>query len=146
MKKPARTDVYELVKSIDGEFSARQESLDNKASELQVLQDRLAAEKSEFESAQAEFIKEKAGFDVLKAEVDAKLTKIRNDQQLSEDLRAQALTAKTIEEQLKEAREESLLAKLTLDEVAKREAAVSEREKNYREELKKEFAASIFKG
>ena len=31
-------------------------------------------------------------------------------------------------------------------DVAKREAKVSEREKNYKEELKKEFAARIFKG
>lgn len=146
MKKAPKTDVYELVKAIDSELNAKEAILTNRADELQILQDRIAAEKLELETAQAEFQKEKAGFDVLKAEVEAKLNKIRSDEKLSEDLRAQAITAKAVEEQLKEAKEERGLAVLTLEEVAKREAAVSEREKNYKEELKKEFAASIFKG
>lgn len=146
MKKPARTDVYELVKSIDGEFSARQETLENKEAELQILQDRIAAERVELETAQAELAKERAGFDALKAEVETKINKIRGDEKLSEDLRAQALTAKAIEKDLKEAREEHGIAQLKLEEVSKRETAVSLREKNYKEELKKEFAASIFKG
>lgn len=146
MKKAPKTDVYELVKAIDSELNAKEAYLTNRADELQILQDRIAAEKLELETAQAEFQKEKANFDVLKAEVDAKINKIRSDEKLSEDLRAQAITAKAVEEQLKEAKEERGLAVLTLEEVAKREAAVSEREKNYKEELKKEFAASIFKG
>lgn len=145
MKKPARTDVYELVTAIDGEFTARQQSLDHQAEELQVQQDRIAAERVELEAAQDALAKEQAGFDALKAEVETKITKIRNDQQLSEDLRAQALTAKTVEKELAEAKEERGLAELTLAEVAKREVAVSVREKNYKEELKKEFAANIFK-
>lgn len=145
MKKPARTDVYELVKTIDGEFTARQQSLDNKEADLHILQDKVANQKAELELIELELAKEKAGFDALKAEVETKITKIRNDQQLSEDLRAQALTAKTVEKELAEAKEERGLAELTLAEVAKREVAVSLREKNYKEELKKEFAANIFK-
>ena len=86
MKKPARTDVFELVTAIDGEFTARQQSLDHQAEELQVAQDRIAAEKLQLETAQAELAKEQAGFDALKAEVEVKVTKIRNDQQLSEAL------------------------------------------------------------
>ncbi len=146
MKTPARTDVYEVVKTIDGEFTARQQSLDHQAEELQVLQDRIAAEKVELEAAQEALAKEQAGFAALRAEVDGKIAKIRSDEKLSEDLRAQALAAKQMERELKEAKEEHGIAQLKLEEVAKRELAVSEREKNYKEELKKEFAATLFKG
>lgn len=146
MKKPARTDVFELVKQIDGEFSARQETLDNREAELQDVQDKIAAQKAELELAEAELAKEKAGFDALKEDVTRNINKIRNDQQLSDDLRAQALTAKNIEKELKEVKEERGLTELLLVEIAKREVAVGLREKNYKEELKKEFAATLFKG
>ncbi len=146
MKKPARTDVFELVKTIDNEFSARQETLDNREAELQVVQDKIAAQKAELELAEAELAKEKAGFDALKEDVTRNINKIRNDQQLSDDLRAQALTAKNIEKELKEVKEERGLTELLLVEIAKREVAVGLREKNYKEELKKEFAATLFKG
>ncbi len=146
MKKPARTDVFELVTTIDNEFSARQATLDHQAEELQVMQDKVAAKRAELEIVELELSKEKAGFDALKEEVSRDLNKIRNDRQLSDDLRAQALTAKTIEAELKEVKEERGLTELLLAEIAKRELAVGLREKNYKEELKKEFAATLFKG
>lgn len=146
MKKTARTDVFALAKSIDAELSARQASLDAREAELQSMEDRIATEHVSLETSQAELAKQKAGFDALQQEVDAKLAKIRSDEQLSKDIREQAITAKAIEAELKEVKEERGLTQLNLEEIAKREAAVSEREKNYKEELKKEFAASIFKG
>jgi len=141
-----KTDVLDLARAIDAEFSAREVSQNRRDEELQVIQDRTAKERTEVEATQVELAKEKAGFDVLNEEVNAKLAKIRSDEKLSEDLRTQALTDKDIDIKLKDAKEERGLAEILLAEVAKREAKVSEREKNYKEELKKEFAASIFKG
>lgn len=146
MKKPAQTDVYELVEAIDSELSARRATLENKADELQVLQNKLAAEKSELETAQIEFAKEKAGFDTMKSEVDAKFNKIRNDQQLTEDLRTQAIQAKAMQEDLKNAREERMLTDIQLEEIKKRELALSKREKTYQEEIERKFVGSFFKG
>jgi len=143
---PKKTDVLNLAREIDAEFSAREVDQNRRDEELQVIQDRTARERTELEAAQVELVKEKAGFDVLSEEINAKLAKIRSDEKLSEDLRTQALTDKDIDLKLKEAKEERGLAEILLAEVAKREAKVSEREKNYKEELKKEFAASIFKG
>jgi len=143
---PKKTDVLNLARAIDAEFSAREVDQNRRDEELQVIQDRTARERTELEAAQVELVKEKAGFDVLSEEINAKLAKIRSDEKLSEDLRTQALTDKDIDLKLKEAKEERGLAEILLAEVAKREAKVSEREKNYKEELKKEFAASIFKG
>jgi len=143
---PKKTDVLNLARAIDAEFSAREVDQNRRDEELQVIQDRTARERTELEATQVELAKEKAGFDVLSEEINAKLAKIRSDEKLSEDLRTQALTDKDIDLKLKEAKEERGLAEILLAEVAKREAKVSEREKNYKEELKKEFAASIFKG
>jgi hypothetical protein len=147
MKKAIqKTDVLDLAKSIDAELSARSAELDSRAEELQIEKDRLVNERAEFESTREKMLQEKAEFGALQAEVQAKLEKIRSDQKLSEDLQEQALTAKSIEAKLKEAKEEHGVAQLKLEEVAKRELAVSIKEKNYKEELKKEFAANLFKG
>jgi hypothetical protein len=145
-KSPKKTDVYELVKSIDAELSAREETCQSNEDALQELQNSFAQEKVAFEEEKTAFEKDKAEFAVRASEVEQKFNKIRNDIQLSEDLRAQAIQAKAIEENLKEAKEEHGLAVLTLKEIEKREQAVSLRETNYKEELKKEFASNLFKG
>lgn len=143
--KKTRTEVSDLVKQIEAEFSAREAQLSQRESELQEKENKLAAEFSTFETKQNELNREKADFDRLKEEVDAKIAKVRNDQKLSEDLRAQAQQTKDIEKMLKEIKEERGLTEYNLEQVAKRELAVTEREKNYKEEISKEFANRFLK-
>ncbi len=143
--KKLRTEVSDLVKQIESEFSAREAQLQQKENDLQEKENRLAAEFSAFETTKSELDKEKADFDRLKSEVDAKMAKIRNDQKLSEDLRVQAQQAKDTEKMLKEIKEERGLTEYNLEQVAKRELAVTEREKNYKEEISKEFANRFLK-
>lgn len=143
--KKTRTEVSDLVKQIEAEFSAREAQLSQRESELQEKENKLAAEFSTFETKQNELNREKADFDRLKEEVDAKIAKVRNDQKLSEDLRVQAQQTKDIEKMLKEIKEERGLTEYNLEQVAKRELAVTEREKNYKEEISKEFANRFLK-
>ena len=99
-----------------------------------------------FELGLESFNTEKAGFDALKSEVDQKFSKIRSNNQLSEDLISQASKAKQIEQDLREVKEERALTDIQLQEVLKREYAASERDKNYEEELKKKIAENFLKG
>lgn len=143
--KTKRTEVSELVKQIENELSARESAVASREDEATQREAALASDRAEFELVKEELLKEKAGFDHLKAEVDAKLAKIRNDQQLSEDLQTQANQAKHIEKVLADTKEERGLIEHDLKQIEKREIAVTEREKNYKEEIAREFATKYLK-
>jgi predicted nucleic acid-binding Zn-ribbon protein len=143
--KKTRTEVSELVKQIENELSGREGQLSQRENELQELQNRLAKEFSDLETDRNALIAEKADFDRLSSEVNVKMNKIRNDQKLSEDLRAQAQQAKDIEKMLAEVKEERGLTEYNLREIEKRERAVGVREQTYKEEIAKEFATKYLK-
>jgi len=143
--KTKRTEVSELVKQIENELSARDASLETREVEVTEREARLASDRAELELTKETLLKEKADFDRLKEEVDAKLAKVRSDLKLTEDLQTQANQAKHLEQVLKETKEERGLSEYNLEQVKKREIAVTEREKNYKEEISKEFANRFLK-
>lgn len=143
---PKRTDIFELATTIDGEFSFRENELKANLDELQIEKDRLAQEKAELELAKESLTKEKADFDLLRVEVDQKYAKIRSDEELTKALNLQADQVKEIDKKLKEVKESEGLTKYNLDEIAKRELALSQKEKIYEQEVAKKFVANIFKG
>ena len=143
--KTKRTEVSELVKQIENELSARDASLETREVEVTEREARLASDRAELELTKETLLKEKADFDRLKEEVDAKLAKVRSDLKLTEDLQTQANQAKHLEQVLKETKEERGLIEYNLEQVKKRKIAVTEREKNYKEEISKEFANKFLK-
>jgi len=145
MKKSV-TSVSELVTQIEADLSAKFDSLEIQKEALQERENAFIKQKASFELGLESFNTEKAGFDALKSEVDQKFSKIRSNDQLSEDLISQASKAKQIEQNLKEVKEERALTDIQLQEVLKREYAASERDKNYEEELKKKIAENFLKG
>ena len=145
MKKSV-TSVSELVTQIEADLSAKFDSLEIQKEALQERERAFIKQMASFELGLESFNTEKAGFDALKSEVDQKFSKIRSNDQLSEDLISQASKAKQIEQNLKEVKEERALTDIQLQEVLKREYAASERDKNYEEELKKKIAENFLKG
>lgn len=147
MKKttPQKQTVADFVQLIDAELNAREAELLKTKEELEAMRDRNAAERLEIEEDRASLEREKADFGVLKSEVDQKFAKIRQDEELSEALRSQAAERKSLDKLAAKAEEDRKLSELNLEELQKRELALSEREKNYKEEIKKEFASNIFK-
>ncbi len=148
MKKqtqPQKTTVADFVQSIDSELNAREQALSNREDELNELQNSIASQKLELETSITSFSQEKADFEVNSQEVNAKIAKIRSDVKLSEDLRSQAIERKDIDKKIKEVTEKLALVEIKLEEVTKRELALSKRESEYKEEIKKEFASNLFK-
>lgn len=145
MVKKIKTDIMDLAKQIDSEISAREVSLDQKEASLQEEKNLLASEKTQLEMDRDSFLKEKADFKRISSEVEQKFAKIRSDEKLSQDLQTQAIQSKEMEEVLKSTKEERGLTEHNLRQIEKREIAVTEREKNYKEEISKEFANKFLK-
>ncbi len=149
MKKqtqPQKTSVADFVQSIDSELNAREQALSNREDELNELQNSIASQKLELEASITSFSQEKADFERDSQEVSVKLAKIRSDVKLSEDLRSQAVERKDIEKMLKKVAEERALSEYNLEQVAKRELELSQREQKYKEEVEKKFVGTFFKG
>lgn len=140
-----KATVADFVASIDSELNARESGLDNRESELDLLQNSIAKQREELETDIESFSKEKADFEASSEEVLSKLSKIRSDEKLTRDLRDQASYAKILEKKDKDVTEKLALVEIKLEEVAKRELALSQKESNYKEEIKKEFASNLFK-
>lgn len=145
MKNSQKTTIADFVKSIDDQLNGREIELDLKLNSIQEDKDKLAKEKADFDLTVESFNKEKAVFEASRVDVDAKYAKIRSDIKLNEDLSAQALEAKRLEKQVKDVAENLALIEIKLKEVEKRELALGVKERNYKEELKKEFASNLFK-
>ncbi len=143
--KPQKTDVADFVKSIDEQLNARETELNLLVEDVQVQKDQLAKAKADLELANEAFNREKADFEASRTDVDAKFAKIRSDIKLSDDLSSQAFEAKELEKKNKKVTEDLALIEIKLAEVLKRELALSVKEKNYKEEIKKEFASNLFK-
>lgn len=148
MKKntqPQKTVIADFVKSIEDELNARELSLDIREQELDAVRDSIGKQKEDLDMALAAFSQEKAEFEATSQEVNAKFAKIRQDVELSEALKAQAHERKQLDALAKKAEEDRKLSEINLAEIQKREIALSVREKNYKEEIKKEFASNLFK-
>jgi nitrate reductase alpha subunit len=148
MKKkqtPPKATVAELVLAIDSQLNAREEALNNRDAELDAKRDAIAKEREELDLAIESLAKEKADFAVSSQEVQVKFSKIRSDEALSQALSEQAIQAKDLEKREKAVANDLALVKLQLEKVAQRETAVSKRESEYKEEIKKEFASNLFK-
>lgn len=143
--KVEKKTVADFVQSIDAELNQRESALLTLKSELETMRDSVAHDRLEVEESKVALDKEKADFSVLSSGVDQKFAKIRQDEELSEAFGAQALERKSLDKLAKQAEEDRKLSEINLQELQKRELKLSEREKNYKEEIKKEFASNIFK-
>ncbi len=147
MKKntPQKQTVADFVQLIDNELNSREAGLLTLKEELEAVRDRNASERLQIEEERASLEKEKAQFLTLKSEVDQKFSKIRQDKELSEALKAQADERKALEKIAKQADEDKKLSELNLQELGKRELALSKREEVYRDEIKKELTNQLFR-
>lgn len=141
-----KTSIADLVKTIDAELSSREVAVSDAELEIQQKRDQLAEEALKIEIDRETFQKEKADFEALRSDVDIKYAKIRSDQKLTEDLKAQAILAKEMEKMVKDAKEERGLSEYNLEQVAKREQAMSAREEQYKLEIQKQVVTGLFKG
>lgn len=147
MKKntPQKQTVADFVQAIDNELNSREAELLAIKEDLELMRDRVAADRLSVENDRVSLETDKAEFALLKSEVDQKFAKIRQDQELSEALREQANERKALEALAKEAQEDRLLSEINIKEVQKRELALSDREKKYKEEVEKQFVSGFFK-
>jgi len=144
MKKTI-TSVSDLVEQIQKELSDRSVMLDEREDEVKTREDAIPAQRASLELDIASFEKEKADFEPLRSEVDGKFNKIRADEKLSKDIIAQALEAKQIEKNLRDIREERMLTDIQLEEMTKREVALSKREQESEDAFKKDLVDKLFK-
>ena len=142
---PQKQTVADFVQLIDNELNSREAGLLTLKEELEAVRDRNASERLQIEEERASLEKEKAQFLTLKSEVDQKFSKIRQDKELSEALKAQADERKALEKIAKQADEDKKLSELNLQELGKRELALSKREEVYRDEIKKELTNQLFR-
>lgn len=140
-----KTSIADLVATIDVELNLRSEALDAREAELDARKQAIQKEREDLDAAIATFSQEKADFELSSSEVQAKFVKIRNDEQLTATLREQALERKANDKALADSQENLNLAKLKLDEVARRELQLSEREKQYKDEIQKKVVLGFFK-
>lgn len=149
MKKtnePVITGFTDLAKQLDFEFSKRQAEIETHMAELKKLTDLFRQEKADFEAIKQELLKEKSEFDSRKLEVEAKLAKIRSDQELTKALNEQAAREKNIIELSNKATNDLADAKLMREDLMKRELALSEKEQNFEQEIKLELVNSFVGG
>lgn len=148
MKKntPQKQTVADFVQLIDSDINKREAELFALKSELESMRDVVAADRVSVEEGKTLLEQKKAEFAVLRSEVDHKFAKIRQDEELTNDLRAQASERKALEQLANKAEEDRLLTELNLVELQKRELALSKREEKYKEEVERKFASNLFKG
>jgi chromosome segregation ATPase len=144
--KEPKTTVADFVKSIDAKLNAREEELESRENVLKAMQDTIKKQREELSASIEAFEKQKADFAVASADVQAKMDKIRNDEQLTQALKEQANERKEIEKMLAENTEAVASAEQKLKEVADRERKLSEREKELKEKLEKDLLKNFFKG
>lgn len=144
--KPQKQTVADFVQAIDNELNAREAELLTLKEELELMRDAVASDRLAVEEDRVALETAKAEFGIMKSEVDQKFAKIRTDEKLSQDLREEANERKALEKLAKKAEEDRLLSEINIEELKKREIALSKRESKYKEEVEKQFVSGFFKG
>lgn len=126
-------------KELDGELlrlKQKDAKLDEKSS---VLESKMAtAEQKEAELSLKEKELQKREEEVARREMA-----VRRDSELQADLQAAIEERKTADKALKAAKEHEMDATLKLEDLSRREINLSEREKTYKEEIKKQVASKM---
>jgi len=125
-----------LIKAEYDRLATRESRIETRASELAALEATLS-------DREGGIVRQEKSLQAREEEVERKLAVVRRDEESQRDLDgavANRLTAEKLAKEAQTARDE---AKMLLDELSKRELALSEREASYREEVKQQIATKM---
>jgi len=135
----------ELLQSLKDEQNVVISEYNTKKEELGIKIAKIDEKKKDLDKRELELeVKEKA-FGKKEEEVNAKFLKITSDEQMISKWNEINTSIGINEELVKKAENEHVEATIKLEEVAKRELAVQERERTYEEKIRKQFADKLLK-
>jgi hypothetical protein len=137
--------IQDFATQLEAEVDALKQKYEEKLSDLADKEAEIKERNNKSKSKKADLdIREKA-VEKRESEVAKGLKKIRSDEDMTETLAEATRKTEAAEKLNKEVSERLDQAKLKESEVMERELAVTEREKNYRQKIRQEFADSILK-
>lgn len=116
--------------------SAKEARLEKRASELAALEATLA-------QREAEVVKSEKALQVHEEEVSRKLAVVRRDEEAQRDLQSASAKLDTAQKLEKAASTHKDEVKLMLEDLTRREIALSQREKEYKEEIELEIMRNM---
>jgi len=138
--------ILNIASQMEAELNAKEKSLKDKELEIAKETTTLKALKKELETKRKELVKADKELTLREKEVINGLTNIRRDTELTEALASVEVSKDNVKKMLKEANEKNADADMKLAEVTKRELALAQKQKEYKDKIKKEIVEGFLKG
>lgn len=138
--------ILNIASQMEAELNAKEQSIKDRELEVAKEKAELGALKKELEAKRKELVKTEKELSIRQNEVNAGLINIRKDQELSDALASVEVSKDNVKKLLKEANEKDADATMKLELVAKRELALADREREYKDKIKKEIVEGFLKG
>lgn len=139
------TKIQDLATSLEAEVAQLKQKYEDKLAELALTETALKERDAKSKAKKADLDIREKQIATREAKVEKDLQKIRNDEEISESLIEASRKEEIAKETLKDGEMKLAEAKLREEQISERELAVSDREANYRKEIKQQFVDSILK-
>ncbi len=135
--------VQDFIDQLDTQLNRREADLDAKERTISEREEVCNKQEMSFTDRQIEVERAERELEFKKAEVEISVSKVRSDSDLSDALRTQAEDMKLMVAIQKDVTEQKALTDIQLEEIMKREKALSVREETYKEEVENKIAKSF---
>jgi len=136
-------DFIQLAQQAQKELEGEKNRVAQKESKLETKASQLASKEADLLKFQEQLTLKERELQTREDVLTTKEMAVRRDSQVQSDLQVSEANREAAEQAYRKAEEARLETQLALEELSKRELALSDREKTYREEIKKQIASKM---
>lgn len=138
--------ILDIASQMQADLDAQKTTIQEKEREVEAYKSELNALKKELEAKRKDLAKQEKEINAVKRDVELKLENIRRNDEITKSLLEIENGKDFAKKLVKEANEKNNDANQKLAEVAKRELALTKREAEYKDSIKKEIVEGFLKG